>query len=99
MEGAQRRDAGIERVLSSHQAWRNEISVAFNWWLENCAPPEFTFEQFRNFLEACDYPNPHHPNAWGGLAKTFADRIQPVGYTTSIRPQAHARLTRTYRRA
>ncbi len=99
MEGAQRRDAGIERVLENHAEWKYEVSCAFSWWLENAAPVEFTFESFRNFLEACHFPEPHHPNAWGGLAKTFADRIKPVGYATSARPQAHARLTRTYRRA
>lgn len=99
MDGAALRDDGIEAVLSSEHEWAADTSIAFNWWLENCAPPEFTFEQFRNFLADCDYPEPHHPNVWGGMAKRFADRIQHVGYTTSIRPEAHARLTRTYRRA
>lgn len=99
MQGAALRDAGIERVLEGEDKWLAEIDVAFNWWIENAAPVEFTLEQFRSFMDACSYPQPHHPNCWGGLAKKFADRIQQVGYTTSVRPQAHARLTRTYRRA
>lgn len=97
--GAALRDAGIELVLENAEQWASEIEVAFNWWLEHVAPAEFTLEQFRMFVEAHDMPPPHHPNAWGGLAKKFANRITPIGYTTSTRPQAHARLTRTYRRA
>lgn len=99
MDGAANRDSGIERALSKSVEWQHETSVAFNWWLDNAAPREFTFEQFRNFLEACHFPAPHHPNAWGAMAKRFADRVKAVGYATSVRPQAHARLTRTYRRA
>lgn len=99
MDGEALRDAGIERVMLNADEWADDASVAFNWWLDNCAPPEFTLEQFRSFLDACAYPQPHHPNVWGGMAKRFADRIQHVGFTTSVRPKAHARLTRTYRRA
>lgn len=97
--GAALRDQGIELVMDNAADWASEIQVAFNWWLDNVAPDEFTLEKFRMFVEANDMPPPHHPNAWGGLAKKFADRIKPVGYTTSARPKAHARLTRTYRRA
>lgn len=97
--GAELRDEGIAQVMDNAAVWSAEIGVAFNWWLEHLAPAEFTLEQFRMFVEAHDMPPPHHPNAWGGLAKRFADRIQPVGFTTSTRPQAHARLTRTYKRA
>lgn len=97
--GESLRDAGIEQVMANAATWGHEISVAFNWWLDNVAPAEFTLEDFRMFVEAHDMPPPHHPNAWGGLAKRFADRITPIGFTTSVRPQAHARVTRTYRRA
>lgn len=97
--GAAMRDAGISVVMENAAEWADEIEVAFNWWLNNLAPAEFSLEQFRMFVEAHDMPPPHHPNAWGGLAKKFADRITPVGFTTSVRPSAHARLTRTYRRS
>ena len=99
MKGAALRDAGIDQVMSNAAQWAYEIDVAFNWWLENAAPQEFTLEQFRMFAEAYDMPPPHHLNAWGGLAKRLAGRIKHIGFTTSVRPQAHARLTRTYRRA
>lgn len=99
MQGAALRDDGIARVMSAEEEWAEDAGVAFNYWLNNVAPVEFTLEAFRMYVEAHDMPEPHHPNVWGGLAKRFADRIQPVGYTTSVRPQAHARLTRIYRRA
>lgn len=97
--GAALRDEGIEVVMENAAEWADEVEVAFNWWLEHIAPAEFTLEQFRMFVEAHDMPPPHHPNAWGGLAKKFANRITPIGYSNSARPSAHARLTRTYRRA
>lgn len=93
------RDEGIEQVMSSEEAWAEEIGVAFHWWLKNCAAEEFTFEQFRMFVQGYGVPEPHHPNVWGGLAKRFAYLIEPVGHAMSVRPKAHARLTRTYRRA
>ena len=99
MSGAALRDQGIEQVMENAANWADEVEVAFNWWLEHAAPDTFTLEQFRMFVEQHEMPPPHHPNAWGGLAKKFADRITPVGYTTSARPSSHARLTRTYRRA
>lgn len=99
MNGAALRDDGIEIVLNNSGEWLELAQSQFDWWLENQAPEEFTLEQFRLFWDSFLFPQPHHPNAWGGLAKKFANRIKPVGYTTSARPQAHARLTRTYRRA
>lgn len=99
MSGAALRDEGIKQVMDNAAEWADEVEVAFNWWLKHIAPAEFTLEQFRMFVEAHDMPPPHHPNAWGGLAKKFADRITPIGYFTSVRPAAQARMTRTYRRA
>jgi len=93
------RDEGIELVLENSDDWGQEAQVAFNWWLEHLAPEVFTLEQFRTFVLDAGMPPPHHPNVWGGLAKKFADRITPVGFAISERPSAHARVTRTYRRA
>lgn len=97
--GQQLRDAGIDQVLDNAAAWADEVGLAFQWWLRTEAPEEFALEDFRACVERYGIGQPHHVNAWGGLAKKFADRITPIGYTTSVRPQAHARVTRTYRRA
>lgn len=97
--GTELRDAGIAQVMIGAEDWRSEVQLAFDFWLDNFAPTTFSLEQFREFAEANGLPEPHHPNAWGGLAKKVAHRIKPVGFTTSVRPQAHARVTRTYQRA
>lgn len=98
MSGAQLRDEGIALVMDNAAGWADEIEQAWRHWLRYQAPPEFTLEQFRVWVTP-HIGEPHHPNAWGGLAKRFARYIKPVGYTTSARPQAHARVTRIYRRA
>lgn len=96
--GAALRDAGIDAVMANAQAWAEEVERGWRHWLHNQAPEEFTLEQFRVWVTPY-IGEPHHPNAWGGLAKRFASDITHTGFTTSARPQAHARLTRTYRRA
>ena len=96
--GADLRDAGIDQVLDNAEAWAEEVGRAFHWWLETQAPEVFAIEDFRSCAESHGLPQPHHVNAWGGLAKRFGHLIEPVGYTQSQRPSAHARLTRTYKR-
>lgn len=96
--GAALRDAGIETVMANAQAWADEVEHGWRFWLQHHAPDEFTLEQFRMWVTP-HIGEPHHPNAWGGLAKRFASDMKHTGFTTSARPQAHARLTRTYRRA
>lgn len=96
--GAALRDAGISAVMSNAQAWADEVEHGWRHWLQWQAPDTFTLEQFRVWVTPY-IGEPHHPNAWGALAKRFASDIVATGFTTSERPQAHARLTRTYRRA
>jgi len=96
--GQQLRDAGIKQVLDNAAAWADEVGLAFQWWLRTEAPEEFALEDFRACVERYGIGQPHHVNAWGGLAKKFAHLIEPVGYRQSLRLSAHARLTRTYRR-
>jgi hypothetical protein len=96
MDGPSLRDAGIARVMESAEPWAHEVERAFRYWLAAEAEPLFTFEQFRVWAEGNGLAQPHHPNAWGGLTKRFKALVEPVGYATSERPQAHARLTRTY---
>lgn len=98
MNGAALRDDGIETVMSNAETWASEIDQAWRHWLRYIAPPVFTLEQFRIWVTP-HIGEPHHPNAWGGLAKRYANSLVHVGFTTSARPQAHARLTRTYKRA
>ena len=95
---AQLRDAGINQVLDNAAAWADEVGLAFRWWLNTEAPEEFALEDFRACVERYGIGQPHHVNAWGGLAKKFANLIEPVGYRQSLRLSAHARLTRTYKR-
>ena len=96
--GQQLRDAGTAQVLENAGAWGDEVSLAFQWWLRTEAPEEFALEDFRACVERYGIGQPHHVNAWGGLAKKFAHLIEPVGYRQSLRLSAHARLTRTYKR-
>lgn len=96
--GAALRDDGIDQVLDNTGAWLGSVTRAFHWWLETQAPEVFALEDFRTCVEGYGIEKPHHVNAWGGLAKRFAHMIEPVGYTQSQRPSAHARLTRTYKR-
>ena len=96
--GAALRDAGTAQVVENAGAWADEVGLAFRWWLNTEAPEEFALEDFRACVERYGIGQPHHVNAWGGLAKRFGHLIEPVGYTQSQRPSAHARLTRTYRR-
>jgi hypothetical protein len=98
MLGASLRDAGIARVMETARPWADEAQAAFAHWLTHCATEEFSLEQFRAWAEANGLPQPHHPNAWGGLTKKLAPYITPVGFTQSTRTAAHARLTRTYRK-
>ena len=97
--GDQLRDLGITQVLNNNADWAFVSQVKFSFWLKHVAPPEFTIEDFRIFAEANGMPEPTHVNAWGGISKRFKKLIKPVGYTQSVRPLAHARLTRTYQRA
>lgn len=96
--GAQLRDEGIEQVLDNAVHWAHDVEPAFRYWLAVHAPGVFTLEMFRTWALANGLAEPHHPNAWGGLAKRFKGYLEPVGYANSERPQAHARLTRTYTR-
>jgi hypothetical protein len=98
MDGPALRDAGIARVMENNDIWAHEVERAFRYWLAAESDPVFTFEQFRVWATSNGLGEPHHPNAWGGLTKRFKHFVQPVGYTTSERPEAHARLTRTYTR-
>jgi len=98
MRGDQLRDQGIGQVMLNAADWSLISDVAFRFWLTHVAPKEFTIEDFRLYAEKNDMPQPHHPNAWGGLTKRFAHLIEQVGYTQSRRPSAHSRLTRTYKK-
>lgn len=96
--GAQLRDQGVAQVMLAEVSWATDVDNAFDYWLKHEAAPVFTFEQFRVWAEAHGITQPHHPNAWSALAKRYAGRITVVGYTKSERPEAHSRLTRTYRK-
>lgn len=96
--GQQLRDDGIALVNNNSGSWGAESDAAFNYWLAHVASYTFTIEQFRVWATARGLQEPHHPNAWGGLARRYRNQIACVGFTTSERPQAHARATRVYMR-
>lgn len=98
-EGAVLRDAGIQQVMAHNEDWAGEVTRAFHWWINRIDPHDtFALEDFRACVEELGMPQPHHVNAWGGLAKRFAHLIEPVGYAQSSRPSSHARITRLYRK-
>jgi hypothetical protein len=99
MNGDQLRDQGITLVLDNAGDWALVSQVNFSFWLEHVAAHTFSIEDFRIYAAANGMPEPHHPNAWGAISKRFKHLIKTVGYTQSLRPLAHSRLTRTYQRA
>lgn len=97
--GTELRDQGITLVEKSNEEWLLKSAYKFIYWLEFVALKEFTIEDFRIYAADNGLPEPSHPNAWGSLTKRHRNLIKQVGYTQSVRPLAHSRLTRTYERA
>jgi hypothetical protein len=99
MQGRSLKDAGIKLVLDHAAEWKEQADLAFDWWLESVAEDRFTIDDFRSFCEEIEFPEPHHPNAWGAFTRKLQGRIHPVGFIESKRPSAHARVIRMYQRA
>jgi hypothetical protein len=99
MLGRSLKDAGIKLVLDHSSEWQEQADLAFDWWIQSVAPEKFTIDDFRDFCEEIELPQPHHPNAWGAFGRRIQKRLHPVGFIESKRPSAHARIIRMYERA
>nr|DAH64371.1 MAG TPA: hypothetical protein [Caudoviricetes sp.] len=65
MTGEAKKQAGISSVLQSD--WTASAEACFRRFLVHIGNREFTSDMFRQFAEEDGLPEPHHPNAWGGL--------------------------------
>ena len=98
-EGARRRDAGIETVLSNNAGWASQAVAMLPGALAQ-VPPHFVGEDLRAVLLEAGLPEPRHPNAWGGLINTAVRKgwMMPTGAHRPMRlPRSHARQTPVYR--
>ena len=65
MTGEAKKQAGISSVLQSD--WTASADACFRRFLASIGDKDFTSDMFRRFAENEGLPEPHHPNAWGGL--------------------------------
>lgn len=94
MTGAELRDKGVAKVLSAADLkWQSDVLYIIDQFAKK--GKAFTAEDVRQAAENCGLPQPHHPNAWGGMLITAARRktIKRTGnFRRSSRPDRHAGL-------
>lgn len=92
-EGAERAGDGTAGVLAS--AWREKAREALERLAATASDP-FSADDLVELVG-----EPPVPNMLGALflSASRRDVIQPVGFTVSRRPSAHARAQRTWRKA
>jgi hypothetical protein len=82
------RDEGVERVLSHEYGnWKSMYSTIIINWFEHLSPGAvFLGEDMRKVVTHGGLTEPHHPNCWSGMARSFLknwqkeDRIVVTGY-------------------
>ncbi len=89
--GAELRDKGVAKVLSAADLkWQSDVLYIIDQLVKR--GKAFTAEDVRAAAENCGLPQPHHPNAWGGMLITAARRktIKRTGnFRRSSRPDRH----------
>ena len=100
MAGSSRKQAGISSVLRSD--WKDRADTCFRMFLVHIGDRDFTSDMFRSYAEAQGLPEPHHPNAWGGL---FNKKIREHGLVDtgwralSTRAAGHRREIKIWRKS
>ena len=88
--GEDLKERGLASVEDNSEPWmRAAVSTLERARLET----PWTCDDLREVLEAANLGEPHHPNAWGALARNVAKArgLKIVGYTKSGRASAHVR--------
>lgn len=104
MNGEQRRDRGIERVIASGADWSEfALTHLAQWcrWKKRQGHFEITLEQFKqDFLGHFPDREPHHPNCWGAITRKAAMQglLQPTDKSTRMQlAKAHSRFAKVWR--
>jgi len=105
-EGRRRRDHGTSVVMDhTPEQWRACYRVAAAEWFDALPIGEtFTGEQLRLACKRAGLGNPHHPNAWGSMARAFLkqcfddERVAIAGVSSALDPVSHASLLARYRK-
>ena len=105
VRSAQARDEGTERVMFNQSFdWRESYRTAAIMFMASLSPgDEFIGEDLRIFAIKTGISAPHHPNAWGAMARaTLSDwaksaRIETVGVRNARSVASHACLCPVYR--
>ena len=105
IKSAQARDEGTERVMFNQSLdWRESYRSAAVMFMKSLSPgDEFIGEDLRIFAIKTGIAAPHHPNAWGAMARAILSdwaksaRIETVGVRNAKSVAAHARLYPVYR--
>lgn len=80
--GSKLRDEAISRVVeNAADVWKVEYkNCARQWWAQLPAGSKFTGETLRLEAKKRGLRDPHHPNAWGGMASSIIRRLLKGGH-------------------
>lgn len=101
MSGYQLKTVGIRRVLSKEQQWKIDYSIIVDAWFHRIPRgTRFCGETLRMAAKHNGLSDPHHHNAWGGMANSFLSGVRAYirreGTLPAQDPKAHGRTYPAY---
>lgn len=102
--GADRRDAGIEQVLSNERTEWIDRAVFLSKCYLSSIPDDglFAIEDIRAYFDVCGLPPAHHHNVFGSLPRVLIKAGLPMEPTDRTRkahsPRTHAHRVTLYRK-